>query len=240
MKNSNHPWQNQVFTNWSECQDYVKGRKGVSFKKFESEQGAYDFLDGNTESTDSRILGMSREDFKQQYRASDDHKPVQKVTTYCDGSSLGNGTHASKAGYGVYFPHNPSYNISKPLLIGPQTNNRAEIMAVSEALDTIWNDLTCHGNKVEYTIKTDSEYVSKLLNDRYSSYTEKEMETLPNKDLVKPLIEKYVKVKTYYDVNKDKFSNDKGLKIEWVKGHAGEPGNEMADLLARRGADQRN
>lgn len=55
---------------------------------------------------------------------------------YTDGSCLRNGQHDNtpQSGIGVYWPDNESNNISEPILEGRQTNNRAEIMAVSRGI----------------------------------------------------------------------------------------------------------
>ena len=44
-----------------------------------------------------------------------------KVHAWTDGSEI-----RGRAGYGVYFPHAEYDNISEPV-VGPQTNNRAEV-----------------------------------------------------------------------------------------------------------------
>ncbi|CCC69075.1 hypothetical protein NCAS_0C00850 [Naumovozyma castellii] len=241
VKSNNPDISSKLFTNWDECKEYVNGQRGLSFKKFDDKVSATSFMKGDTSQVDYDHIGMNSNTFKSTYqipRPSTSTKYSEKSNIYCDGSALSNGTLSPRAGYGVYFPNEPEKNISARVKSGNQTNNRAEMLAVSEALNTVWTNLSVEGKKVNYQIKTDSEYTAKLLNDRYGSYSKEELKDLPNGDLVVPLVEKFAQVKQYYEVNKDLFDNGGDFKIEWVKGHAGEPGNEIADELARQGASK--
>lgn len=238
VKSSNPSVPDEIFQTWGDCQSYVSGKGGLSYRKFENLNDARNFISGYS-SKDYDYIGINQQDFKKQYTApAVERREVKKCNVYCDGSALSNGKTSSRAGYGVYFDDAEGCSISEPLESGPQTNNRAEIQAVSSALDKIWSNLTEDGQSVQYQIKTDSEYVAKLLNDRYMGYDEQKLKELSNSDLVVPLIKKYAKVKQYYEVNQDTFGDTK-FHIDWVKGHAGDAGNEMADELARQGASRR-
>ncbi|QLL32620.1 hypothetical protein HG536_0D01420 [Torulaspora globosa] len=238
VKSSNPSVPSRIFSDWKECERYVKGQKGLSFKKFEDQDTAVQFMKGTADDqVDFSHAGISKNEFTARYKLSPTNRKYSGTSrVYCDGSALANGTSSSCAGYGVHFADEPGNDISEPLRSGAQTNNRAEIQAVSRALDEIWHNLTENNDKKCYQIKTDSEYVAKLLNDRYFAYTNDELAGLPNSDLINPLLEKFTKVKQYYAVNHEAFDNNGRFTIEWVKGHAGEPGNEIADELARRGA----
>ncbi|KAH3900158.1 RNA-DNA hybrid ribonuclease SCDLUD_003128 [Saccharomycodes ludwigii] len=151
-----------------------------------------------------------------------------KENIYCDGSSLGNGMGGALAGYGVHFESGLHKDISNPLKQGAQTNNRAELKAVHAALDVIHDDIRKNNNNnKEYNIHTDSEYVSKLLNERHQNYSDSKMKSMANPDLVIPLVNKYKQVKEAGDIN-----------VNWVRGHNGTIGNEIADKLAREGANK--
>lgn len=237
VKSSNPNVNNRIFDNWSECERYVKGQRGLSFKGFSDEASARGYIDGSIgDITDYNHIGLSRDEFQCKYKLDGSKKFDQTTRVFCDGSALSNGKSKSRAGYGVYFEGHPEKSVSRPLKSGPQTNNRAEIEAVSSALDTIWLDLQSNPSKSNYEIHTDSEYVSKLLNDRYATYDDSKLRDLPNGDLVLPMIKKFAKVKQYYRLNKDVFTKGGNFTINWVKGHAGEAGNEKADELARLGA----
>ncbi|CDO95942.1 unnamed protein product [Kluyveromyces dobzhanskii CBS 2104] len=256
VRSSNETGPGQVFDNWNDCKGYVEGRRNMSYKKFNTQDKASDFANGtvSNEAIYSH-LNTTESQFTARHRIPAHHHlkvsaPQEPLNVYCDGSSLNNGHGDARAGYGVYFEAQ-NKRIARPLTHGAQTNNRAEISAVSEALCNIWNDLqeqrsslersSANGPRSElpkYVIHTDSEYVSKLLND-YANHTDPEdLRKAPNADLVAPMVENYTMVKQFYEVNKDIVGSN-GLQVQWVKGHAGVPGNEIADQLAREGAMNR-
>ena len=100
------------------------------------------------------------------------------------------------------------------------TNNRMELMAVIEALSAL-------RKPCEVTLYLDSEYVRKGITEWIHGWKAKGWRTaarqpVKNADLWQRL---------------DALAHGGGHRISWhwVKGHAGDPGNERADELANRG-----
>ena len=98
------------------------------------------------------------------------------------------------------------------------TNNRMELMAVIMALKKVPSNL-------ELTIYTDSTYVQKgisewIKNWKVNNWRSSNKKPVKNKDLWVDLDEAVGSRKIYW---------------EWVKGHAGNEGNEKADELANQG-----
>ena len=98
------------------------------------------------------------------------------------------------------------------------TNNRMELMAVIMALKKTPSNL-------ELTIYTDSTYVQKgisewIKNWKVNNWRSSNKKPVKNKDLWVDLDEAVGSRKIYW---------------EWVKGHAGNEGNEKADELANQG-----
>ena len=100
----------------------------------------------------------------------------------------------------------------------PTTNNRMEITAVIEGLKTL--NRSCH-----VRIVTDSVYVkdgvtSWMANWKRNGWMTKAKTPVKNRDLWEIL-------------DAELAAHD--VEWEWVKGHAGHPGNERADELANAG-----
>ena len=100
------------------------------------------------------------------------------------------------------------------------TNNRMEMMAAIKALEAIKP-----GYQGEVTLWTDSTYVLKGITEwihgwKKRGWKKSDKKPVVNADLWKELDA----INAQYDVD-----------WNWVKGHAGEEGNERADELARRG-----
>ncbi len=98
------------------------------------------------------------------------------------------------------------------------TNNRMELMAVIMALKEI-------SPSEELTIYTDSTYVQKgisewIKNWKLNNWRSSSKKPVKNKDLWMQL---------------DEASYARKINWEWVKGHAGNEGNEKADELANKG-----
>jgi ribonuclease HI len=141
---------------------------------------------------------------------------LNQVVIYTDGACKGN---PGPGGWGVYLR---SGAVEKDLCGGEAqtTNNRMELTAVIEALKAL-------KRPCRLLIYMDSEYVRKGITEWLPGWKARGWKTaakqpVKNVDLWQAL---------------DALVNAGGHDIDWrwVKGHAGDPGNERADALANRG-----
>jgi len=137
------------------------------------------------------------------------------VTIYTDGACKGN---PGPGGWGAWLS---SSGHEKELFGGEAltTNNRMELTAVIEALASLKR--TC-----DVTLYTDSEYVRKGISEwihgwKRRGWTTADRKPVKNADLWQRL---------------DALAALHRIDWHWVRGHAGDPGNERADALANRGA----
>lgn len=138
--------------------------------------------------------------------------PVQIFT---DGACKGN---PGPGGWGALL----LYGSRKKELFGgenPTTNNRMELMAVIEALQSLKRP--CH-----VVVHTDSKYVQLGISEWLPDWVRRGWKTaakkpVKNADLWQRLFEA---------------AAPHQIEWRWVRGHAGNEGNERADELANRGA----
>ena len=144
--------------------------------------------------------------------------PPAPVVIYTDGACKGN---PGPGGWGALLN---SGGTSKEIFGGElgTTNNRMEIMAVIEALSALKRP--CH-----VTLHLDSEYVLKGITEWIHGWKARGWRTaakapVKNVDLWQRL---------------DAVVSTSGHQIDWrwVRGHAGDPGNERADALANKGVE---
>ena len=140
-----------------------------------------------------------------------------KVTIYTDGACKGN---PGPGGWGVVLK---SGEKEKHLFGGenPTTNNRMEMTAVIEALKAL--KLACH-----VSLYTDSKYVMQGVTEWMGGWKARGWKTA-NKAPVK-------NVDLWQEI--DSLLGKHQIDWHWVKGHAGHPGNELADALANKGVEK--
>jgi ribonuclease HI len=143
----------------------------------------------------------------------------QSVVIYTDGACKGN---PGPGGWGALLRAD---GLEKELFGGElgTTNNRMEMMAVIQALEALKRPCVI-------TLYIDSQYVLKGMTEWLPGWKAKGWKTatkqpVKNVDLWQRL---------------DALVNTAGHQIDWrwVKGHAGDPGNERADGLANRGVEK--
>ncbi|MEY2874808.1 MAG: hypothetical protein RLZZ373_2179 [Pseudomonadota bacterium] len=139
-----------------------------------------------------------------------------QVVIYTDGACKGN---PGLGGWGAWLQ---SGDHAKELFGGTPdtTNNRMEMTAVIEALASLKR--TC-----DIVLYTDSEYVKNGITTWIHGWKARGWKTaakqpVKNADLWQRM---------------DALSQLHKIEWRWVKGHAGDPGNEKADELANRGVE---
>ena len=134
-----------------------------------------------------------------------------KIKIYTDGACSGN---PGKGGWGVLIQENDN----EKKLSGSElntTNNRMELTAVIKALEH-------YDEAREIEVFTDSKYVMQGITEWIKNWKTNHWKTSQKKD---------VKNKDLW-VLLDTVSAKHDVKWSWVKGHAGDYGNEIADKLA--------
>ena len=136
------------------------------------------------------------------------------VEIYADGACKGN---PGPGGWGVLLR---TRGHEKELCGGEAqtTNNRMELTAVIEGLAAL-------KNRSKVRVYTDSQYVQKGISEWIHNWKRRGWRTadkkpVKNEDLWRKL---------------DEIARGHHVEWHWVKGHAGHPENERADMLANRG-----
>jgi ribonuclease HI len=147
---------------------------------------------------------------------TDPVETLPAVVIHTDGACKGN---PGPGGWGALLVSGPH---EKELFGGERltTNNRMEMMAVIEALGAL-------KSRSQVVLYTDSSYVQKGITEWIFGWKSRGWKTadkkpVKNEDLWRAL---------------DAAAARHKVEWRWVKGHAGDPGNERADALANRGVD---
>ena len=148
-----------------------------------------------------------------------------RIIAYTDGACSGN---PGPGGWGLYLKaeNEKGETLKENEFYGNEvhtTNNRMELIGAIKAIEKLKKK-----TGVSLTIRTDSTYVRKgitewLSNWKKNNWRKSDKKPVENRDLWELL---------------DKIVTKHSVKWEWVKGHSGEPGNEIADALARKGRDE--
>lgn len=238
-----------VYNTWNECKQETQYFSGARYKAFPSEREAREFVaTGSVGSVSVVKREPARKRIKRASPASSSREwntrrssrgssglaipcpPVKEmddgdVHVYVDGSCFGQGSGRRRhAGVGVYFGEGDIRNVSRPVRSeeGTFTNNRAELLAILDALRSFSSEGSEAGTKgarLAVTIHSDSDYGIKgitRVNRRKK-----------NTDLFDKIDREFVKVDRM-----GKYS----IELRKVRAHAGIIGNEKADELAKNGA----
>ena len=142
---------------------------------------------------------------------------TEVIEAFTDGACRGN---PGPGGWGVLL----RFNGSEKRLCGGEretTNNRMELMAVIQALESLKRDC-----KVKLT--SDSQYVLKGINEWMVNWKKRGWKTAAKKPVKN--------VDLWQRLDKAQENHD--VEWVWVKGHSGHEENEIADELANQGIDE--
>ncbi|QPC75944.1 hypothetical protein HYE68_006696 [Fusarium pseudograminearum] len=165
---------------------------------------------------------FQREQLVQQSRQE---QPAQEaIRIYTDGSSLGNGKPGCSAGLGVFFGPGDVRNLSERLPGLPQTNQRAELLAILRAMEMV------PLNQV-IEIWTDSQYSINCVTKWHENWERRGWRTAQGKpvmnlDIIRDILAK----------KREREAAGAVTNFQWVKGHGSNPGNIEADRLANVGS----
>ena len=145
---------------------------------------------------------------------------MNKIVIYTDGACKGN---PGPGGWGALL--RAADGAEKELCGGEleTTNNRMEMMAVIEALSALKRP--CH-----VMLFVDSQYVLKGMTEWLHGWKAKGWRTAAKQPVKN--------VDLWQRLDALVHQSEHRIEWQWVKGHAGDPGNERADALANRGVEQ--
>ena len=143
----------------------------------------------------------------------------QKVIIYTDGACKGN---PGPGGWGALLSQG---NLEKEIFGGElgTTNNRMELSAVIEALNAL-------KRPCNVTLYLDSEYVRKGITEWIHGWKARGWKTAAKAPVKN--------VDLWQRLDAVVASSGHTIDWRWVKGHAGDPGNERADALANKGVEK--
>ena len=139
-----------------------------------------------------------------------------RIKIYTDGACRGN---PGRGGWGVFIINGQE---SKKIFGGKieTTNNEMELMAAIKGLESF-------NLPTDLDLYTDSKYVMDGINDWIHNWKNNGWKTASKKPVKRSNLWKEL----------DKLNNFHDVKWNWVKGHSGDIGNDLADELANQGID---
>lgn len=140
------------------------------------------------------------------------------IALYTDGSVQKNGKPEGYAGWSMISDQPGKLYVRYGHMKPTSTNGRGEIGGVLYGLSVFWN------TKLDLTFISDAQYVVRSVNDWRHKHKSNGYQGIKNQDLLEPLYNLW----DYHGRS----------SIQWVKGHSGVRGNEIADEWADKGCRQ--
>ncbi|KAJ4134642.1 hypothetical protein NW768_004238 [Fusarium equiseti] len=237
---------------WSETQASVVDFPGAKYESFDTLEQAGAFYYKHLEKESAKLESGSAQQEMQQQQQQYTGAAIEPVAAptkseptvspqhtrsatksndslmriYTDGSSQGNGKPGARAGLGVFFGPDDERNLAERLPGVPQTNQRAELLAMLRAMELVPET---QGIKIltdsKYSIACATEWVANWEKNNWKNSAKKDV---MNQDIIRPLVAK----------KREREAAGAATEFEWVKGHATDPGNIAADRLANMGAEK--
>lgn len=221
-----------------ELQNLVKGVKGAEYKRFPSLREAEVFVFGEDEefpspaSQSCSCCGFEMDSNRTLIKAADIKLHLQlhqePICVYVDGSYFSQGESSVGCGIGVFFGQESSLNEAAPLSsvtkAGPRSCFRAEIAAAVRALQILSRHpsypIIVRSDSLVLVSTMSSNKIETWLINRWKNAKGK---TVRNWDLLEALL---LLIRR----------RDAPVTFEYIKAHAQNASNNMADWLAKQGA----
>lgn len=159
------------------------------------------------------------------------------INVYADGSCFGNGRADAVGGCGIYFQeYNDKYKVK---LGSGYTNQQAELYAIVNALELIEKDIEArldYGRAVPmFVVKSDSKYAINCLTKWAPKWIDNSWLTSRGEPVKnKNIIETCLNIMN----NICNLARRDVVNVDYVPGHSGDYGNDIADQAAREAADE--
>jgi len=210
-----------IYNSWDECSENVTGFKGAEFKSFKTPEEAEKYISGiscekasgtscETDNCDSKEKTGYR--WIDEVRRNAEAKGIE-IVAYVDGSY---NTVTHEYGYGIY-------------MIDAKSGEEKEFYGKGNhegyvEMRNVAGEIMASAHTMKYALENNKKKI-KIIYDYKGIECWCTGEWKTSKDAT-------ARYKRYYD----KVSEDIEIIFEKVEGHSGNPGNDRADVLAKKGA----
>nr|ACO11233.1 Ribonuclease H1 [Caligus rogercresseyi] len=211
-----------IFKTWDECRTQIAGYDNPRFQKFSTQEEAELFINFYRASKLTPGFSVSNRDWQYNERLGYSMNKDGWVKVFTDGACIHNGRGGASGGIGIFFWKNSHKNTSEPLIDLRQTNNVAELTAISRAIHIVKSD-----GLRKIAIYTDSQFAIDSIEFRMPNWKKQNWTRGSSGEDVRNKSEFLVL---------DDIMKNMTIKFIYVPGHRNIYGNNCADKLARRGS----